>query len=350
MSALPPVPPSPGVGLRRKGPNSLPRLPLSAFSPPNTGTSEQFPLAPSPSTTHPAQVIDAQVHGSVEDWEADTGKKVEGKTEGIVLSLVGKSPEEILSAIESVRISKSSTRVIAVLVPFPIEQGIPTPPPAYLTGLPPSPTTPSSSSAPATVLSVTYTRFSDPAVDALKWALEQGYTVDLSIETNLRAGEGAWEDLEEFLTKAIPEKPRGRVILSNILPPPDDLSLPIVKLLTHPTYNDYQSQTAALSLYANVFIKFLPPAWPSQGQVDKKEWKRRIKMYVGPALEAFGYERIIFGSSPSTSSTSSAVTPGEWFEIARECFAELGTEQEDLDVVFAGNARKVYSTAPGPSS
>ena len=66
---------------------------------------------------------------------------------------------------------------------------------------------------------------------------------------------------------------------ANILPPPDDLSLPIVKLLTHPAYYDYQSQTAALSLYANLNIKFLPPIWPSDGQVDKKEWQRRIKMY-----------------------------------------------------------------------
>ena len=65
---------------------------------------------------------------------------------------------------------------------------------------------------------------------------------------------------------------------------------------------------------------------------------------VGPALEAFGYERIIFGSSLS-SSGSPALSSSEWFELARESFAELGTEQEDLDVVFSGNARKVYSSS-----
>ena len=96
--------------------------------------------------------------------------------------------------------------------------------------------------------------------------------------------------------------------LANLLPPPDDFSLPIVKLLTHPTYQAYQSHTAALSLYANVFVKFLPPVWgtptpptpaptqsitpssagavtpggsatPSRDTKEKKEWKRRIKMY-----------------------------------------------------------------------
>lgn len=66
---------------------------------------------------------------------------------------------------------------------------------------------------------------------------------------------------------------------------------------------------------------------------------------VGPALEAFGYGRIIFGSSPSSASHTRAFSSSEWFELARESFAELGTEQEDLDAVFAGNARKVYAAA-----
>ena len=71
----------------------------------------------------------------------------------------------------------------------------------------------------------------------------------------------------------------------------DDLTLPIVKLLTHPTYNEYQSQSAALSLYANVFIKFLPPAWGT-GAIDQKEWKRRIKMYGMCLIYSFMMSRI----------------------------------------------------------
>ncbi len=63
---------------------------------------------------------------------------------------------------------------------------------------------------------------------------------------------------------------------------------------------------------------------------------------VGPAVEAFGYERIVFGSSPSPSSRGTS-NAGDWFELARESFAELGTEQEDIDAVFFGNAQRVYS-------
>lgn len=58
-----------------------------------------------------------------------------------------------------------------------------------------------------------YTRYTPKSVEALRWALEKGFTIDVDIETNLRAGEGAWEDLEEFLTKAIPEASTGKIIL-----------------------------------------------------------------------------------------------------------------------------------------
>ena len=58
-------------------------------------------------------------------------------------------------------------------------------------------------------------------------------------------------------------------------------------------------------------------------------------------MEAFGYERIIFGSSPSSSSRSHAHV-GNWYDIARESLAELGIEQASVDAVFFGNAQKVY--------
>lgn len=97
-TALPPVPPSPGVGARRKGPKSLPRLPPSAFSPPNTGTSDKFPLAASPSVVHPDKVIDAHAvwvkDGQVPEIVG------EGKEEGVVVSLVGLNEEEVAAAIE----------------------------------------------------------------------------------------------------------------------------------------------------------------------------------------------------------------------------------------------------------
>jgi hypothetical protein len=92
MTTIPPTPPSPGVGLRRKGPKALPRLPLSAFSPPNSGTSERFPLPPSPSAVHPDSVVDGNVTLSIEDinlgqWKKEAGQVLGGRICGVVLSL-----------------------------------------------------------------------------------------------------------------------------------------------------------------------------------------------------------------------------------------------------------------------
>ncbi|KAI0633806.1 hypothetical protein C8Q77DRAFT_813500 [Trametes polyzona] len=364
-TTLPPTPKSPSVGARRKGPKQLPKLPLSAFTPPNTGTSEQFPLAPSPSSLQPEQIIDAHViapSGDLSTWRSQSGQKFGDRIKGVVLSLHGAPSAEVEKVVQQVQSSASSTPILAIAVPFSLEDGAPAAPPSYLS-------TPSSSK-PAIVLSTTFKDSSPAAIEALAWALSQGFTVNIDVQSDLQA-ESGWDALEELLTKATasPEA-NGKIVLSNILPPPDSLALPIVKLLTHPLYRSYQGHTASLSLFANLFINFLPPAWgaptpptpppPSaEGSEESKEkaarleskeakeWKRRIKMYIGPTVEAFGFQRILFGSSPAAPLTAStpASNAADWFELARESFAELGVEQDAIDAVFADNARQVYGAS-----
>jgi predicted TIM-barrel fold metal-dependent hydrolase len=64
---------------------------------------------------------------------------------------------------------------------------------------------------------------------------------------------------------------------------------------------------------------------------------------VGPVVEAFGYSRIIFGSSPSPSSRSQS-NAGDWYQIARDSLLELGVDQEAVDNVFGLNAKRVYKS------
>ena len=97
-AALPPTPKSPSVGLRRKGPKSLPTLPLSAFTPPNTGTSDKFPLPPSPSTLQPEEIVDAHVISATADlssWQSEAGQNLGGRIRGVVLSLHGAQPADV---------------------------------------------------------------------------------------------------------------------------------------------------------------------------------------------------------------------------------------------------------------
>jgi hypothetical protein len=84
------VPPSPGVGARRRGPKSLPKLPMSAFTPPNSGTSDRFPLPPSPSTLHPDKVIDAFAYADgngLQQWNIEAGQSLSGRMDGVVIRL-----------------------------------------------------------------------------------------------------------------------------------------------------------------------------------------------------------------------------------------------------------------------
>ncbi|KAI0779901.1 hypothetical protein C8Q74DRAFT_1261831 [Fomes fomentarius] len=359
---LPPTPKSPGVGARRKGPKQLPTLPLSVFTPPNTGTSDKFPLLPSPSALHPEEIVDAHViaaNGDLSTWKSQAGQNLGGRINGVVLSLHGAQAADVEKVVQDA--ASSTTPVLAIAVPFKLEDGVPASPPSYLAS--------GSSSKPAIVLSTVFATPSQPAIDALAWALGQGFTVTIDVQTDLQQ-ESGWETFEDFLTQATaaPEA-KGKIVLTNILPPPDDLTIPLVTLLTHPKYRSYQSHTASLSLFANLYVNFLPPAWNAptpatpappreteEGRNDeaeraaraaereKDEWKRRIKMYVGPAVEAFGFQRILFGSSAGAPLTgaSPASSAGDWYEIARESFAELGVEQDALDAVFSHNAKHVY--------
>ncbi|KAF9066170.1 hypothetical protein BDP27DRAFT_1331067 [Rhodocollybia butyracea] len=322
---------SPG-GKRKK----IPTLPLEAFTPPASSASDLFPLPVSPSTIHPATVIDASVVASNGDaslslWQKQAGPILGSRLGGIIVSL-SNTDEQSLAA--------TNIPIVSVMVPFSLDS--PDRPSSLPTKYPFSFTT-------------VFTRTGPNSVENLKWALQQGRPVDIDIHADLT--DDMFESFEDLLTKATADvSPVPPIILSNLLPPPNDLELPIVKLMSHPVYRKFQSHIAALSFYPQVLIKYLPPSWdvatpptpsiliasPLDDKKQTKEWKRRIKMYLGPVMEAFGYQRIIFGSSPSASCKVPS-TPGDWYEIARESFTELAVEQEAVDDVFGNTAKKVYA-------
>ncbi|KAJ7446161.1 hypothetical protein B0H11DRAFT_2085314 [Mycena galericulata] len=344
-SEIPPT--SPGLAGRRK-PKNLPSLPLSAFSPPNSGTGERFPLPPSPSTVHPEFVVDAHVvvadpDPTLASWKKDAGQALGGRIGGVVLSLPANEPDKFVAALQ---LKDPGVPIISLMVPFEM-QSTQLALPAYTSGL----------SIPIS-LATSFSQSNPESIASLRWALSQGRPVDIDVRAAL--SDSAFEGFEDLLAKAVADLPSvPPIIISSLLPPPHDLSLSIVKLMKHPTYRAFQSQIAALSLFPELYVKFLPPSWdeptpatptdPTHVTSDDtsskqvKEWKRRVKMYLGPVMEAFGYQRIIFGSSPSPASQSISHA-GDWYEIARESLAELGVEQEFIDAVFCGNAKKVYGS------
>ncbi|KAG1815961.1 uncharacterized protein BJ212DRAFT_1272154 [Suillus subaureus] len=339
MSFVQPLP-SPGLAGGRRRPKNLPSLPLSAFSPPSTGTSDMFPLPPTPSALFPGEVIDAHLRSEALE---SAGLDLAGtEVAGAVLLLNDFSvPEGLQSSLTQ------NVRVLSVAAPF------------ELSAIPSDYSDHSESSGIPQSLYTSYTASHEAlgaksqAIETLKWAFSNSRLVDIDVQSDIMSNVAKYEVFEDLLMKATTDLPGDRkvpIVLSNILPPPHDLSLPIVKLLADPSYRNYQAHSASLSLFPNLYVKFTPPMWnqtvpgpadPTSEMDQHREWKRKIKMFIGPVLEAFGYERIIFGTSPSLA-TPPLLNPADWYALVRESFAELAVEQDAIDSIFSLNAKRIY--------
>jgi hypothetical protein len=245
--------------------------------------------------------------------------------------------------------------VLAVLTPFTLNT---TEIPEYLTQtVTPALTTVYNSATPVVAEAEDDTK-DQPQVEVsvtnLRWAFQHGRIVDIDIEGGLVAIDtSVYDSLVNLLSKAI--KPvtntkRTPIVLTNALPPPLDTITPVVTMMNHPSYTTYRQRVSSLSLFENVYVKLLPPTWVStestEGSAEKqeKELKNILKLYIVPVLEAFGFERIIFGSSPAFASGSPALAE-KWYKLVLELFRELAVSQDEMDKIFIDNAERVY----GPS-
>jgi len=333
------VPPSPGVGARRTK-KAVPQLPRSAFSPPTSSAEDKFPLS-DPSAIHPKTVIDASVSlktfsGDIAKWKQTTGDVLGPLVNGVVLAV-------------------DSVDAVPKDVPFPIISLV----------LPlPQGAIPAAKGTNPIAYSLSFTGPPGPEVlETVKAAFKAGHVLEIDVRSDLRTDAG-WEQLEEFIGHAIdfpePLEKTPTVVFTNVLPPPHGLEFSTIKLLNHPTYLSYGSHSSTVSFFPRTFIKFTAPSWdaptpksPTKAEAatedepgvldseEKKEWKRRVRMYLGPVVEAFGFSRILFGSSPSASSRSPS-NANDWYQLAREAVAELGVDQEGIDEVFGANAKEVY--------
>jgi len=284
-----------------------------------------------------------------------------------VLAVKGQSADVIFSSPEALQSSVNDVRILSVLVPFALEDSTPSDVPSYLSGTATLPATLATTYNGATPVAaeVEDDPKDQPQVEApvknLKWALQHSKVVDIDVEGGIMAADSSlYDSFVNLLTKATkldhsaddPTATRKRtpIVLSNILPPPVDPTMLVVTMMNHPTYTAYRQRVALLSLFENVHVKLLPPTWTlvesapdsEEGKRNReKEWKDILKLFIAPVLEAFGFERIIFGSSPATASDASA-QPTNWYRLTQESFRELAVEQDEINKVFMENAERVY--------
>ncbi|KAG9017492.1 hypothetical protein FRB90_001085 [Tulasnella sp. 427] len=356
-------PPSPGVSSRRPGGKIPPKLPLSVFSAAATA-----PLTADPTKVFPNSIVDANVSIALSEWTEQAGDLIKKPISGVVLALHTQEGQPPLTEERFRELMQSSgVPITAIIAPTHLaDRGI-SKLPSYVTSSP----SPFAFGIPFDAEGTT--------PDDIRLILSAGHVVDLDVPWNAQQSESdsEWNALEDFVGKAVNEGPESTrptkaivisptlssVGLANLLPPPHSLHVPIVKLMKSPMYEKYQERISSLSFVPNVYLKFLPPNWEdptppspapfatpsetsgsgatSQDAQAKEEWKRRVRIYLGPALDAFGYSRIIFGTSPSPSSKS-ASNAHDWYALAREVVAEVGIEQEGVDSIFAKNAQTVY--------
>jgi hypothetical protein len=294
-------------------------------------------------------------------YKADLSHLDQGSGQGAVLTVTGQSADAILSSLEALQSSVDGVRVLSVLVPFALEDPAPSDVPSYLSATATLATT-YDGETPVAAEVEDDTKDQEQVeipVKSLRWALQHSKVVDIDVKGGIMTTDSPFYDsLINLLTKATKldnqlaaNTKRTPIVLTNILPPPVDLNMPVVTMMNHPTYMTYRQRVTLLSLFENVHVKLLPPTWISVesanseggGRTREKEWKDILKLFIVPVLEAFGFERIIFGSSPATPNNAFA-QPTSWCKLAQEAFRELAVGQDEMNKVFMENAERVYGT------
>ncbi|BEI80432.1 hypothetical protein CcaverHIS002_0109610 [Cutaneotrichosporon cavernicola] len=194
--------------------------------------------------------------------------------------------------------------------------------------------------------------------------------IDLVVPCTGPLGESGWEAVDEAVNQldggrqkgggggrgrdTVAQDPRVRP------PPPPPLTKRSSPLLHSAEYETHCGHLSQLSLHSDVVLKVLPPivdthvAGSSPWWEDVHELERVVKMYLGPALEAFGTHRIVFGSQPALAPSDPAtvvpVSGAAWYVLLRKCIAELGEESEAMTAIMAKNAEELYNLLIGDPS
>ncbi|WVF70161.1 hypothetical protein IAT40_004949 [Kwoniella sp. CBS 6097] len=310
-----------------------PPLPKSLFAPQGPLSPGSAPLPPSPTTIHPEYIIDS--HSFV--------KRLEPTPDPIYDGLSEQYPRPPVKSAVQVKMDVSAEPAQAVLgvKPFSIHPTI-----LNLTLVTPPSVTNIAKGAVDIIVPSTF-----PLAEP-EWDL---------VEEAVSALDGCWGKPEGGAPKNGENVEPGKIVISGILPPP--LTKPSTPLLQSEAYNLHLARLATLSLHANVYLKALPPvvdivnAKEKDGSWwnDRKELERVLRMYVSPAIEAFGTHRIIFGSTPALplpdltkvspipGDLEQPISNGEWYSVLRKVVSELGENKEEMTGVMGGNAAKVYA-------
>ncbi|ORY21479.1 hypothetical protein BCR39DRAFT_553579 [Naematelia encephala] len=276
------------------------------------------PLPPSPSTIHPAYIIDAHTFPS-ESLSTDAAPLFSSLPEGY-------SRPTVKSAVEvKLDVGADPAQSVLGVKPFSIHP---------------------------TVLNLSLA--ASPSITNIARG-----AVDIIVPCTSHLSAQDWDLLDEAVNDIDRSwgNGTGKIVISGLLPPP--LTSSSSKLMNDEMYSLYIERLSQLSLLPNVFLKALPPVVDQNSQTsdwwkERKEVERVLRMYLSPTIEAIGTHRVIFGSDPALTiedlknntlnivDLAQPIPSGEWYALLRKSVAELGEGEEAMSDIMGGNAAGVY--------
>ncbi|PLB54233.1 amidohydrolase family protein [Aspergillus steynii IBT 23096] len=191
-------------------------------------------------------------------------------------------------------------------------------------------------------------------IAGLKWLGRQGLTFDLGVDAR-QGGLGQLREAVEMIRRAhegvADEESRPVVVINHLCKP--NLRLPftsLVSITTHPDFLEWSSLVTAMAQYPGTYMKLsgafseLPPLSPD-AEPDVPDLVQRLRPWTDVIFDAFGPERVLFGSDWPVCNVGGGGNPAawrRWRSVVEGVLERRGLSEEQRRGVWGQVAVRAY--------
>jgi L-rhamnono-1,4-lactonase len=185
-------------------------------------------------------------------------------------------------------------------------------------------------------------------VEGLKWLGKNNFTFDLGVDA--RSG-GLYQMREacEMMERVYEGEVKLKIIINHLCKP--NLHLSALEATAHPDFLDWKDSIQRMAEFPDTYMKLsgafseLPPQEPNQ-PADIDNLVRHMKPWIEVVLNAFGPERIMFGSDWPVCNVQGPGTDLSWRHWHDTVTAILEAENltdGEKSMIWSGTAAKAYN-------
>jgi L-rhamnono-1,4-lactonase len=185
-------------------------------------------------------------------------------------------------------------------------------------------------------------------VEGLKWLGKNNFTFDLGVDA--RSG-GLYQMREacEMMERVYEGEVKLKIIINHLCKP--NLHLSALEATAHPGFLDWKDSIQRMARFPDTYMKLsgafseLPPQEPNQ-PADIDNLVRHMKPWIEVVLNAFGPERIMFGSDWPVCNVQGPGTDLSWRHWHDTVTAILEAENltdGEKSMIWSGTAAKAYN-------